>query len=644
MTSQFLLKTGQDIELFNGYEQFNQINTNNDKSIISSVLSSCGRFLAVSNKVNVQIFTGEQFNTSLITLPLVDAYDLCFSPSGNFLSTWQRPKFDIENDQNVKIWYLNRDFSNLEENSIIEPVHTYHYNSQNSWSLQFSKLDNYVIKLIGKDLKIIKLDLSNLDKPVEKFDFENSFATLSSTTNDNQNFKNFSISPAEFPTICTFTPEKSGKPAQLTIWPITQGKITKKIVTKSFFKADSCQLKWNQQGNAILGLAITDFDSQNKSYYGENTLYLLSFQGVNGTLGGNSVRLPLTTGPVHDFTWSPTSRQFGVIAGYMPATVAFFDLRGNIVHSLPKQSKNTLIFSPTGKFILIGGFGNLQGSVEILDRHNKFKSITKFDATNTSVCKWSPGGEFIMTATTSPRLRVDNCIKIWHFTGTLVFVKEFKELLKVDWRLPCPFRLVNPDSHLIKDWTIINSINDETKNNLDPKLVKNQLKIDESATEFLAKKKAAALNNTNQNGSSKSAGATKTGGAYKPPHARRAAAIAGNVPGMTNRTVPGAAAVKPSNDNNNKSRRKKNNTNSNNNNIPPIKTPVVQQQQQPAVVISPEEKKIRSLLKKLRSIEVLKQRQIDGDKLEDTQVLKIQTEDKVLRDLKALGWKEEDDE
>ena len=56
---------------------------------------------------------------------------------------------------------------------------------------------------------------------------------------------------------------------------------------------------------------------------------------------------------------------------------------------------------------------------------------------------------------------------------------------------------------------------------------------------------------------------------------------------------------------------------------------------------SPEEKKIRSLLKKLRAIETVKERQAVGDKLEDTQVLKIQTEEKVLKDLEKLGWKDE---
>lgn len=55
---------------------------------------------------------------------------------------------------------------------------------------------------------------------------------------------------------------------------------------------------------------------------------------------------------------------------------------------------------------------------------------------------------------------------------------------------------------------------------------------------------------------------------------------------------------------------------------------------------SAEEKKIRSLLKKLRAIDDLKMRQAGGEKLEGTQVLKIGTEEQVRKELGALGFSE----
>ena len=50
----------------------------------------------------------------------------------------------------------------------------------------------------------------------------------------------------------------------------------------------------------------------------------------------------------------------------------------------------------------------------------------------------------------------------------------------------------------------------------------------------------------------------------------------------------------------------------------------------------PQDKKVRALLKKIRAIEELKMRQASGEKLEDTQVKKIQTEGVVRKELKDL--------
>ena len=55
---------------------------------------------------------------------------------------------------------------------------------------------------------------------------------------------------------------------------------------------------------------------------------------------------------------------------------------------------------------------------------------------------------------------------------------------------------------------------------------------------------------------------------------------------------------------------------------------------------SPHEKKIRSLLKKLRAIDDLKMRQAGGEKLEGTQVLKIGTEGSVRKELLDVGYTE----
>jgi translation initiation factor 2A len=53
---------------------------------------------------------------------------------------------------------------------------------------------------------------------------------------------------------------------------------------------------------------------------------------------------------------------------------------------------------------------------------------------------------------------------------------------------------------------------------------------------------------------------------------------------------------------------------------------------------NPADKKMRGLLKKMRAIDELKMRQAGGEKLEDTQVKKIATEEQIRKELNAIGF------
>jgi len=65
-----------------------------------------------------------------------------------------------------------------------------------------------------------------------------------------------------------------------------------------------------------------------------------------------------------------------------------------------------------------------------------------------------------------------------------------------------------------------------------------------------------------------------------------------------------------------------------------------EQPAEPAPVEEPgaQDKKIRGLLKKMRAIDELKMRLAGGEKLEDTQMKKIQTEEGVRKELEGLGY------
>lgn len=218
--------------------------------------------------------------------------------------------------------------------------------------------------------------------------------------------------------------------------------------------------------------------------------------------------------------------------------------------------------------------------------------------------------------------------------------------MKVDWRSPCNYKtLENKDeaffeNHIINNWE---PLPDSTTSSLDPKISnKSELQIHSSVQEYISQHPSREAS-SNGNGSK-----AKAGGAYKPPHARRTGGgriVPGVPPGAAKKTipglVPGMSANKVANTKNRRRRANKKSSETSPDSTPAPSAPASTNAPTNNKETSPEEKKIRSLLKKLRAIETLKERQAVGDKLEDTQVLKIQTEEKVLKDLEKLGWKDE---
>ena len=118
----------------------------------------------------------------------------------------------------------------------------------------------------------------------------------------------------------------------------------------------------------------------------------------------------------------------------MPAKTTIFNTKAVATHNFPLGPRNTILFSPHGRFVLVAGFGNLAGQMDIYDVEKDFQKICMIEASNASVCEWSPDGKHILTATTSPRLRVDNGVRIWHVGGGLMYNEELQELYHVTWR------------------------------------------------------------------------------------------------------------------------------------------------------------------------------------------------------------------
>ncbi|KAI5949692.1 hypothetical protein CANMA_005500 [Candida margitis] len=591
----------------------------------SALYSGNGQVFAYTQPSEVVILDTSSQANLYHRIEIPDVFDLSFSPKGTYLCLWCKPV--LLNKENGT-WNKNLKIFNIKSKAIIAEWSVKH---QNGWKPQFTSEETLFSRGVNnREIQFFEIKAEsdsevNMNQPTFKYKLEDAKGT----------FQNFQISPGKNPSVAVFIPEKSGKPASVLIYNIPN--FNQPVCFKNFFKAERCLLTWNSLGTALLALASTDHDTSNKSYYGETNLYLL------GIAGSYNSRIDLTKeGPIHDITWSPTAREFAVSYGYMPSETTFFDARGNAIHSLPTASRNTILYSPHAKFVLVAGFGNLQGTVDVYDRQNKFAKVVSFEASNTSVCEWSPCGRFILTATTSPRLRVDNGLKVWHASGKLIYLKEFPELYSIGWKpqdlsqFP-PLRALEPAPE-----------------------------VHESAKEYTAKREAIA-----------NAAAKKPAGAYRPPHARGSASsssasslyqkeLENNMksgtpppPGLSRngvgrvKTVPGAAPVAEKESKAAAKNRKKREAKKSKEESPAPASSgnagtgngsdTASAEAGAGVIggiVSVEEKKIRSLLKKLRAIEQLKMKQAGGEPLEDTQVIKISKEDEIRSELSTLGWTE----
>jgi len=247
-----------------------------------------------------------------------------------------------------------------------------------------------------------------------------------------------SMSPGPAPVVATFVPEAKGAPGCVRIHALPScapGDATEggpPLARRSFFRVSHVRFRWNATGTALLLLASADVDATNQSYYGESSLHFLR---VDASVEG-AVPLP-KDGPVHDVAWSPRGTEFVAVYGFMPARVTLFSDSLKVLHELPGGALNTARWNPFGRFLALAGFGNLPGDVSLLDRKadGKCKPMAETRLANSVSIEWSPCGRALLTATTAPRLQVDNGFRVVRYTGEVLFTHApAGQLYAAEWQ------------------------------------------------------------------------------------------------------------------------------------------------------------------------------------------------------------------
>ncbi|KAH7090849.1 translation initiation factor eIF-2A [Auriculariales sp. MPI-PUGE-AT-0066] len=599
--------------------------------------SQDGRLFAYALPDRIRVLNSESFAV-VSEIVASNIVEFNFSPLATYISTWERPVKleDGAQHKNLRVW----------KTATGEQVTAFSSRGTETWDIQYTADELYGLRFVGAD--------------VQAFSPANDWQII--TKARVENCSSISVGPGKNPSVAVFVAEKSGQPASVKVYSLTSldGNPT---VQKSFFKADKATIKWNALGTQVLILTQAEVDKTNKNYYGETGLYLLS------AAGNFDARVTLDKdGPIHDFNWSPNSKEFGVTYGYMPAKTVLFDQRLRPVHDFGLAPQNFIQFNPQGRLLALAGFGNLAGKIDVHDRQTLHKVCT-IDAPNTSHFEWSPDGRYILTATLSPRLRVDNGIKIWHCAGALLHAQSVDELYQAVWKplkidgVAPPFGAQVPQPPAPSPAVKAAAPGTATSQLPKPAGAYRPPGARGTATPLLYKRE-----DEGGMGGMGFAAPSPPNGAATPPryghgspgHEQRGAPGTGprqngglryqpGGPPQEQRANgdghPGAGLGKKKKDGAPREKRDKEGVSGKKDRagvplVPPPPAPVEPEPEPEADLgnaeLDPVQKKIRNLNKKLKAIDELKEKRGRGDKLENTQVKKIDSEAEVKKEITVL--------
>lgn len=371
------------------------------------LFSPDGKYFAYVNGLVLKIVRTDLWK-DVAVIEGTKAYHLAFSPNSTYLMSWE-------------VFIVNKDHPQGSPNLHIyktedgEQVKSFVQKKQTNWEPQWSVDEHLCARMVNTD--IVFYEGSNFERIVHRI---NSCKVGS-----------YSIAPTAgtYHVLCHAVGSQ-GQPSFGKLYKYPNFENQQILANKSFFQADKVEFYWNPKGCSALLLTITEVDKTGGSYYGKQGLHFLS------TSGQTSMVTMSKDGPIYNVAWSPKGNEFCVIYGFTPAKATLFNMKCEPTFELGTGPRNSIYYNPQGNILLLGGFGNLRGQVEIWDPSNR-KLVSKCDAPDTTYLEWSPEGTHFLTATTAPRLRIANGYKIWHYSGILLFEKAAQaneELYETCWQ------------------------------------------------------------------------------------------------------------------------------------------------------------------------------------------------------------------
>jgi len=386
------------------------------KSVKVMAFSGDGKMLAWSNMANVQVAVvggdGKWVRKLVVEQPKV--FSLAWSPLAGILATWEQYTTTAGKAPEPNLHLFKADTG--------EKLKSFFQKKMNNWCPMWSSDEKICSRMVNNEVQFY--EGQNFESIGQKLHLAKVEA--------------YSLSPAssKLTHLVAYVPGAKGGPSFCKLYQFPLFAEHQVLASKSFFQADSVDMTWNKPGTAVLLMTQSEVDKTGGSYYGKQQLHYMSTKGDTAMVG------LAKEGPIYSTAWAPSGALFAVVYGFMPAKATMFDLKGEPVFDFGTGPMNLALFNPQCSILMIGGFGNLRGKIEMWDVAKKVM-VSTFEAADSTNVSWCPDGQRFLTTTTAPRLRVGNGYKVWHYSGALQHEKAFAtgdELWEADWqsRDSCP--------------------------------------------------------------------------------------------------------------------------------------------------------------------------------------------------------------
>jgi len=372
--------------------------------------SQDGNLLGLVEKGGVTVYNAADGYATLCQVPPLvggPVRNFYFSPLGSFLVTFELWVKDA--GDNVGVWDTRT--GELTWSFLLKKP------TESSWPpLKWTQLETHCCRLVSDGVVIMS---GKCERGEEQQKLQQAGVI------------SFELAPrgpgASAPHVAIVIGEARGAPARCQIFRLDD--LSKPTASKSFYKAPSCSMVWNNTGTGVLVLAKTETDDTGGSYYGSTSVHLMRADGQEDAIVASA-----DDGAMHDVQWNPIQDEFLLLHGSHPCNIGLYGgKKANKTMDFGRGHRNTIKFNPFGRFVVVGGFGQLAGDVDFWDKPNKEKLAT-IRIECCVMCEWAPDGRHFLSATTHPRMRVDNKIEMFDYMGNHLGKMPFDELMLATWR------------------------------------------------------------------------------------------------------------------------------------------------------------------------------------------------------------------